>query len=304
MQTIYVNKNTSIDTIQKAIDLVTDTATIHIAKGTYYEKIKLTKSNITFIGEGPLNTIIYFDDYAKKIHKDGLEFNTFRTYSFMILASNISLSNLTIANTSGYGDTIGQAVALHIIGDNIHLDNVHLKAYQDTLFIGPLPHNLITRYDGFLKDDERIIPTSYKSYFNNCYIEGTVDYVFGCGEAYFDNCIFHNLLEGGFVFAPSTYLEDEFGFTVLNSIFTSEVSIPSTYLARPWRDFGKVVLLNCTYQNHILDTGFDKWNDTSRDKTCRFSEYNCNYFDNHSYTRCYFSKVLTAEEAKKYLHKF
>ncbi len=39
---------------------------------------------------------------------------------------------------------------------------------------------------GFLPEDELVIPNSYKSKIINSYIEGSIDFIFGCGEAYFD----------------------------------------------------------------------------------------------------------------------
>ena len=49
-----------------------------------------------------------------------------------------------------------------------------------------------------------------------------------------------------------------------------------------------VELIDCKMENHIHDIGFDKWNDTNRDQTCRFNEQNSKYFDNHEYKRCPF----------------
>ena len=46
----------------------------------------------------------------------------------------------------------------------------------------------------------------------------------------------------------------------------------SIYLARPWRDYGLCRFENCTYGPHISPLGFDKWNDTDRDRTARFYE--------------------------------
>ena len=103
-----------------------------------------------------------------------------------------------------------------------------------------------------------------------------------------DNCKIHSLKRNGFVFAPSTEKDEEKGFVVRNCIFTGDSKEPNTYLARPWRDYGMVELYDCVMDNHIHDLGFDKWNDTNRDKTCRFNEYNSKYFDNHDYIRCHF----------------
>ena len=289
MKKITVDQNGEINTIQKAFDLINDNeeAIIYLKPGIYFEKLKLTKSNVKIIGESSSETIISFNDYAKKI-KDGLELVTFRTYTLMILADNVTLENITIENTSGCGKKFGQSVALSTTGNNITINNCRLISYQDTLFLGPLPRDLIVRYQGFLPDDELIYPLEHNVFINNTYIEGDVDYVFGCGHAIFNNCVFFSKEREGFVFAPSTELDDNGGFEIDNCIFTSNYKVPHVYLARPWRDYGKVTIINSKMDNHIYDVGYDKWNDTNRDKTCRFNESNCSYFDNHKFERVYF----------------
>ena len=152
-----------------------------------------------------------------------------------------------------------------------------LRSTQDTVFLGPLPADLIERYDGFLTDDLR--DGRYcRQYFKDCLIEGTVDFIFGCGEALFENCEIRSVYDVrnvGYAAAPSHPLEQTEGFRFRNCAFTAEDSVtPGTiYLARPWRDYGLCAFENCSYGPHISILGFDKWNDTDRDRTARFYEY-------------------------------
>lgn len=44
-------------------------------------------------------------------------------------------------------------------------------------------------------------------------------------------------------------------------------------MARPWRDYGCAAFIDCFLGNHILSEGYNKWNNTNRDKTARFFEY-------------------------------
>lgn len=293
MNKIIVDKNTKINTISKGLQLLKENEDneIFINSGIYFEKIKIKNSSHKLLIKGTKDTIISYNDHALKIHQDGKEFNTFRTYTMMILGDNITLEDLTIINSSGTGNIYGQAVALSVIGNNIKINNCILKAYQDTLFLGPLPKDLIERYQNFLPSDELIFPKKHKVEINNTYIEGDVDFVFGSAEAYFNNCTFKSLSRSGFVFAPSTDVFDEIGFVVSNSKFIADNDSPNHFLARPWRDYGYLKLINCEMSNHIYDEGFDKWNDTNRDKTCRFIEINTSYTDNHKYKRVYFVKT-------------
>lgn len=266
---------------------------ICLKTGNYFEKIKIKwDSDYTLTIKGLKKVVISNNDFAKKRHQDQKEYNTFRTYTMMILGRNVTLENLTIENTCGSGKKYGQGVALALIGDQIKLNNCRLLGHQDTLFLGPLPKDLIERYQNFLPQDELIFPLPHRIHVKKTYISGDVDFVFGSAEAYFSECEFNSKARHGFVFAPSTDKNDEIGFVVRNCRFTSNSKDKSShvYIARPWRDYGYCALYDCQMDNHIHDDGFDKWNNTSRDKTCRFYEFNSKYFDNHPYQRVNFVK--------------
>ena len=302
MNKIIVDKNSKINTIQKALSLIVENVEneIFIKSGVYNEKVMIVGHNIRMIGEDPNKTIISYNDYAKKIHADGKEMSTFRTYTCMIVGSQISLSNLIIENTSGDGSIYGQAVALATLGDMIHIENCKLLAQQDTLFLGPLPRDLIVRYQDFLPADELVYPLNHRVIIKKTLIQGDVDFIFGGANAYFEDCTFISLARRGYVFAPATEADEEYGFTINRCNFKGLSPTPNTYIARPWRDYGKVVIMNSTYGMHIYDEGFNKWNGTSRDQTCRFYEYNNSYVDHHQYKRCHFSRKLKPEELDKY----
>ena len=76
-------------------------------------KVIVNKSNLTITSNN--SSTISYSDYAKKIHNDGREYVTFRTYTMLIKAPHITLTNLTIENTAGLGHIVGQAVALQFI---------------------------------------------------------------------------------------------------------------------------------------------------------------------------------------------
>lgn len=289
---IYVTNNESI---ALAIEKAQMGDTIKICEGIYNEKLKITKSNINIVGEG--NVIIQNKDWSPKTHADNKEYNTFRTYTVMVKGNNVSIDNITIKNLSVPSNRYGQAVALHVLGDNFTLTNSKLISAQDTLFCGPLPPNLQIKYIGFLEEDE-LAPDYSRQYFKNCYIEGDVDYIFGAGVAIFDECHFHSIAkERGFYFAPSHNIDQPYGFTVLNSKFTA-ITKNSMYLARPWRDYGKTTIINSIVEDGILrEGGFNKWNDTERDKTARFEYYNITC-DTSSFVP--WSKALSRDEAARY----
>ena len=96
-------------------------------------------------------------------------------------------------------------------------------------------------------------------------------------DTLFDRCEIRSLNDArgiGYVAAPAHELSQTEGLHFRNCDFTCEEGVEqgSIYLARPWRDYGLSRFENCTYAGHIAPCGFDKWNDTDRDKTARFYE--------------------------------
>lgn len=252
--------------------------TLYLSPGVYREKIKITRSHLTLIGASAASTRIEYGDYAKMKDENGQEFTTFKTYTVMVLAPDVTLAHLTIANTAGKGELKGQAVALHVMSDRVHVKHCVLTAYQDTLFTGPYPDDLVKRYEGFLPDDERLSLFPARQYYEACTIEGDVDFIFGAGNALFDRCILvskakDSLIEG-YVSAPATPEDQEHGHTFYQCVFTGSAKDNSVYLARPWRDYGKTRLIDCILGPHIKREGFHHWEGTNRQLTCRFEEIN------------------------------
>ena len=113
--------------------------------------------------------------------------------------------------------------------------------------------------------------------FADCVIEGTVDFIFGCGDCLFENCEIRSLKDArnvGYVAAPAHSLEQKKGIRFVGCRFTCEEGVTpgSVYLARPWRDYGLACFENCSYEAHIHPAGFDPWSGTDRDRTARFRE--------------------------------
>ena len=111
MKTIEV---TPTDDIQRLLDALDEPAEILLHKGIYRQKIKIARGNITIKGESRDETIISWDDYARKRHADGMEYNTFRTYTVCVTGENVRLENFTIENSVPDPKTAGQCVALSV----------------------------------------------------------------------------------------------------------------------------------------------------------------------------------------------
>lgn len=304
MKYTLTNKNSINETIKNC----NPGDSILLKNGIYNEKVEITVDQLTISGESQEGVIITNHDYYHKIMSDYNECNTFRTYTLYIGSNDVKLSNLTIKNASTPSQVYGQAVALHAAGTRLEISNVTLISAQDTLFTGPLPPNLIERYQGFLpqyllKDT----PTIQK--YINCTIYGDVDFIFGGATALFDGCniisISRNIKDArepnGYVAAPSHLESVEFGYLFLNCNIQAEKMVSSVYLARPWRDYGSAAFINCKFSDHIHPLGFNKWGNTNRDKTARFYEYSPNA---DTTKREPWAHMLTQSEAELYVEKF
>jgi len=211
---------------------------------------------------------------AHLIHEDGKPYHTFRTSTLLIDGNDIILDNCLIENTAGKGKDVGQAIALYLDGDDIVVKNCKIIGHQDTLFLAPLPEKE-REVDGFLGPKQFTPRTKRTFKFENCYIEGGVDFVFGGATAYFDNCEFCSN-EKGYVFAPNTPKDVEVGFVCNNCKFTckDEVEDESCYIARPWRDYAKVTINNCYLDRHINKKGWIGWRQDEPLETTKFKEVN------------------------------
>lgn len=251
-----VAKDGSADfsTVQEAINAVPDfrknSTTIFIKNGIYKEKLILpaSKTNVVFIGESRDSTILTYDDFASKKNRFGEEVGTTGSSSFYVFAEGFRAENITFENSSG---PVGQAVAIRIDGDRVVFKNCRFLGYQDTLY----PHGENSR-----------------QYYSNCYIEGTVDFIFGWSTAVFDHCTIFCKKEG-YVTAPSTNETTKYGFVFLDCDIRGEASKGSFYLGRPWRPYGKSVFLRCNLSDIIRPEGWHNWGDAAKEKTAFFAEY-------------------------------
>ncbi|MDB5231808.1 MAG: rhamnogalacturonan acetylesterase, partial [Chitinophagaceae bacterium] len=252
---------------------------IFIKNGTYKEKLVLPESkNIEFIGETVEGTILTYDDYAAKKNIFGEETGTSGSASFYIYGNNFTARNITFQNSAG---PVGQAVAVFVSGDRTRFFNCRFLGFQDTLYT-------YGRESG--------------EYFNHCYIEGTVDFIFGSATAVFDSCIIVGKI-GGYLTAASTPENKKFGYVFLNCDIKGDAPLASYFLGRPWRPFAKTVFITCNLSNIINPAGWDNWRNAENEKTAYYAEYKNYGTGAGSNKRVPWSHQLTDEEAKQYTLK-
>lgn len=240
-------------TIQEAIDAVPDfrknaRTTILVRKGTYKEKVVVPESkiNISLIGQD--GAILSYDDYADKKNVFGETKGTSGSSTCYIYAPDFYAENITFENTSG---PVGQAVACFVSGDRSHFKNCRFLGFQDTLYT---------------------YGKCSRQYYEECYIEGTVDFIFGWSTAVFDRCRIHSKA-GGYVTAPSTDLGRKYGYVFYNCTLTAAADVTKVYLSRPWRPYAQAVFIHCDLGKHIVPAGWHNWGKKDAEKTVFYAEY-------------------------------
>lgn len=241
-------------TVQAAINAVPDfrkqRTTLFIKAGTYTEKIVLAESKafVLLIGEHPETTVLTFDDHAKKKNRFGEEVGTTGSASFYAFGEGFSARNLSFQNSAG---PVGQAVAIWVKSDKAYFENCRFLGFQDTLYT---------------------YGAESRQYYKNCYIEGTVDFIFGSSLAVFEDCTIKCLAEG-YITAASTPQWRPYGYVFKNCRITGEKP-GSHYLGRPWRPYSRVVFLDCTLDEVIRAEGWDNWRNPANEKTAYYAEWN------------------------------
>ena len=256
--------------LKQALADVQDSQIIEI-DGCVHEQVVIDKPNITVRG----GTIEY-DLGAYEILDDGIKRGTFRTYTVFVDADNVTFENVRVINSNGHDE--GQAIALMIDGNDFRAVNCLFSSYQDTLFLGPLPESEYEKggFRGPLENRKRVFR---RATFEKCLIKGSIDFIFGGGQGYFHDCEIRSLdiqqKINGYVCAPSTPADETYGFIFDHCDFTAEEGMDDTvYLARPWRDYGKCMIVNSHLGKHIRQEGYSDWDKEHARKTCEFKEYN------------------------------
>jgi pectinesterase len=238
-------------TVQEAIDSAPSNGTerfiIHIKPGVYRERVAIphNKRFITLLGDDPGTTILSWDLYAAVEGPDHKPIGTFRTPSAIIEADDFRAENLTFENSAG---PKGQAVALAIMGDLAVFRNCRFLGWQDTL-----------------------LAQTGRQYFENCYIEGAVDFIFGGSTAYFERCHIH-VRGNGYITAASTPKDQPYGYVFHRCTITGEPSV-RTFLGRPWRDYGSATFLDTEMSEVVRPEGWNNWQKPERESTARYAEY-------------------------------
>ena len=249
----------------------TNPVVIRIRPGVYKEQLYIQREKRFFhlVGESATNTVLTFDLHANIKGPDGKPIGTFRTPSVQIDAEDFTAENITFENSAG---PVGQALAIRLDGDRAVFRNCRFLGWQDTILVNRGRH-----------------------YFESCYIEGHVDFIFGGATCWFEKCKIH-CLRDGYITAASTPDTNQYGYVFSKCEITGAPGV-KTYLGRPWRDFAATAFLNCSMSDVVRSEGWHNWGKPEREKTTRYAEFGTTGPGANESKRVKWAKSLTATEA-------
>jgi pectinesterase len=275
--TVAADGSAQFKTVQEAVMAVPagsamNPVFIHIKPGTYKELIYVQheKRFFHFIGEDADKTILTYDLNANLKGLDGKAIGTFRTPSTVIDADDFTAENITFENSAG---PVGQALAIRLDGDRAVFRRCRFLGWQDT-----------------------ILANRGRHYFENCYVAGHVDFIFGGATSFFEKTHIH-CLRSGYITAASTPDNRPFGFVFSNCRITGATNDVKTFLGRPWRIHASTIFLNTEMSEAVRPEGWNNWGKAEAEKTARYSEFNSTGPGANPAKRVSWARPLTKAEA-------
>ncbi|KAE8671751.1 putative pectinesterase 68 [Hibiscus syriacus] len=281
--TVDINGLGHFRSVQAAVDDVPENnrknVLIRISAGYYIEKVvvPVTKPYITLQGAGREVTFVEWHDRASDLGSNGQQLRTYQTASVTVYANYFSARNISFKNTAPApmpGMQGWQAVAFRISGDKAYFSGCGFYGAQDTLC-----------------DD------AGRHYFKECYIEGSIDFIFGNGrsmyklkgkeESFFSyqsepfvcqklvDCELHSIATRfGSIAAHGRNSPDEkTGFAFVSCKVTGTGPL---YVGRAMGQYSRIVYAYTYFDDLVAHGGWDDWDHASnKNKTAFFGVYKC-----------------------------
>nr|QIR83167.1 pectin methylesterase 9 [Cunninghamia lanceolata] len=228
---------------------------IYVKEGVYQEYIEVPiyKTNIMMVGDGINVTVIT----GNRNFVDG--WTTYSSATVAVVGIGFLARDITFENTAGPEKL--QAVALRVVSDLSAFYRCSINGFQDTLYVH-----------------------SFRQFYRECDIYGTVDFIFGDAAVVFQTCnIFAKKpMEGqeNIITAQARIdFNENTGISIQNCTIAaapdlaSEKSLRPTYLGRPWREFSRTVYIKSYIDDVVQPAGWAEWSGDFGLSTLYYGEY-------------------------------
>ncbi|EEF33099.1 Pectinesterase-2 precursor, putative [Ricinus communis] len=270
-------------TIQTAIDSIPQSNNkwikITVSPGVYMEKVNIPEEKPCIFLEGSgrsLSTIVF------NAHEETDTSATFSSLADNFLATGITFQNSYNRALKEEDEKIRQAVAAKLFGDKSAFYECGFVGFQDTLW------------------DEK-----GRHYFYNCYIEGAIDFIFGNGQSFYQDCLLNATspavagnVEAGYITAQSRGSNTETTGFVFRKGSVSGSS--QTYLGRAYGPYSRVIFHETTFNAIVSPQGWNAWHFQGRQGNLVYTEIDCKGPGSDTSKRVPWMKKLDQEEICKF----
>ncbi|KAF6174709.1 hypothetical protein GIB67_008764 [Kingdonia uniflora] len=228
---------------------------INVKAGVYKENLEIGNSltNIMLVGDGLRSTIIT----GSRSVVGGS--TTFNSATVAVTGERFIAQGITFRNTAGPENH--QAVAFRSGSDMSVFFRCGFEGYQDTLYT-----------------------YSQRQFYRECYIYGTVDFIFGNAAVVLQNCMIYARKpmtgQTNVVTAQGrTDPNQNTGISIHDSRIMAAADLKpligsvSTYLGRPWKEYSRTVYLQNYLDTLVSPVGWLEWDGDFALSTLFYGEY-------------------------------
>ncbi|XP_027118130.1 probable pectinesterase 67 [Coffea arabica] len=268
-------------TIQAAIDAVpegnSNWTIIHVRKGVYREKVHIPRNKpfIFLRGNGKGKTSIVWSQSSV---------DNYQSAAFLVESQNFVAFGISFKNEAPTGiayTSRNQSVAAFVGADKV--------AFYHCAFFSS--HNTLFDYKG-------------RHYYDNCYIQGSIDFIFGRGQSMFHNCEIFVIgdkraeIHGSITAHSRRSAGENSGFVFVGGKI---YGVGSLYLGRANAPFSRVVFANTYFSRTIVPQGWTNWSYAGSPDRVYLAEYKCHGPGSASKDRAKWSKQLDDKEVAPFL---
>ncbi|KAL2473379.1 Pectinesterase/pectinesterase inhibitor 18 [Forsythia ovata] len=249
------NNRTIREAVASAPDNYKNRFVIYVKNGKYKENVVIgkNKKNIMLVGDGMSSTIIT----GSLNFVDGQ--TILQSATVAVLGDGFIAQDIWFQNTAG--PVKRQAVALRVGAHKSVINRCRIEGYQDTLYA----HCLC-------------------QFYRDCYITGTVDFIFGDAAVVLQNCrlVLRKPMNGqqNVITAQGrTDPNQNTGTSIQNcdikpgSDLEPVKGLVKSYLGRPWKQYSRTVVMESNIGNLIDPAGWLEMKGTFALETLYYGEY-------------------------------
>ncbi|CAL4982623.1 unnamed protein product [Urochloa decumbens] len=287
--------SSSYTSITAAIDAIpegnTQRVILNLKPGAVFREklfINVSKPFISFVSD-PMNpATIAWNDTAATPGKDGKPVGTVGSTTVAVESDYFVAHGVVFRNDAPLakpGAKGGQAVSLRLFGTKAALYNCTIDGGQDTLYDHKGLH-----------------------YFKNCLIRGSVDFIFGFGRSFYEDCRIESVVKEVAVLTAQQRTKSiegaiDSGFS-FNKCSIGGVKGGQIYLGRAWGDSSRVVYSFTEMGEEVVPIGWDGWNVAKPESSgIYYGEFKCSGpgADAKKKQRIGWALDLTEDQAKPFL---